>query len=96
MTLSRLLVLALLAASDSTGCSTQPPPAVPPGTGTITVGVSSKGPGVERLSFDLTVAGQNYAVRADNGIVTVKSDAVRQVLEWYKKLVPFLPPDVFA
>ena len=30
------------------------------------------------------------------GNTTVKSDAVKQVLEWFKKLVPFLPPDVFA
>ena len=30
------------------------------------------------------------------GNITVKSDATRQVLEWFKKLVPFLPPDVFA
>ena len=30
------------------------------------------------------------------GNVTVKSDATRQALEWFKKLVPFLPPDVFA
>ncbi len=31
-----------------------------------------------------------------NGNITVKSDPVRQVLEWYKKLVPNLPSDVFA
>jgi ABC-type glycerol-3-phosphate transport system substrate-binding protein len=30
------------------------------------------------------------------GNVTVKSDATKQVLEWFKKIVPFLPPDVFA
>jgi len=30
------------------------------------------------------------------GNITVKSDATRQVLEWFKKMVPFLPPDVFA
>src|SRR5207248_9191130 len=30
------------------------------------------------------------------GNITVKSDATRQVLEWFKKLVPALPPDVFA
>ena len=30
------------------------------------------------------------------GNVTVKSDAVKQVLEYMKKLVPFLPPDVPA
>src|ERR1700749_1837182 len=30
------------------------------------------------------------------GDVTVKTDAVRQVLEFYKKLISFLPPDVAA
>ena len=30
------------------------------------------------------------------GNITVKSDATKQVLEWFKKLVPLLPPDVFA
>src|SRR5207253_4755823 len=30
------------------------------------------------------------------GNITVKSDATKQVLEWFKKLVPFLPADVFA
>jgi ABC-type glycerol-3-phosphate transport system substrate-binding protein len=30
------------------------------------------------------------------GNITVKSDATRQVLEWYKKLVPYLPKDTFA
>ena len=32
----------------------------------------------------------------EKGNITVKSDATRQVLEWFKKLVPNLPPDVFA
>ncbi|MBV9827437.1 MAG: ABC transporter substrate-binding protein [Alphaproteobacteria bacterium] len=31
-----------------------------------------------------------------DGNITVNSDPVKQVLTWYKKLVPFLPPDVFA
>jgi ABC-type glycerol-3-phosphate transport system substrate-binding protein len=31
-----------------------------------------------------------------DGNITVKSDATRQVLEWFKKLVPVLPRDVFA
>jgi ABC-type glycerol-3-phosphate transport system substrate-binding protein len=31
-----------------------------------------------------------------DGNITVKSDAMKQVLEWYKKLVPFLPSGVFA
>ena len=30
------------------------------------------------------------------GNVTVKTDEVRQALEFYKKLIPFLPPDVAA
>jgi ABC-type glycerol-3-phosphate transport system substrate-binding protein len=32
----------------------------------------------------------------EKGEITVKSDATRQVLEWFKKLVQFLPNDVFA
>ena len=31
-----------------------------------------------------------------DGNTTVKSDQVKQVLEYFKKLVPLLPPDVFA
>ncbi len=31
-----------------------------------------------------------------DGNTTVKSEPVKQVLEWFKKLVPNLPPDVFA
>jgi ABC-type glycerol-3-phosphate transport system substrate-binding protein len=31
-----------------------------------------------------------------DGNITVKSDAMRQVLEWWKKLVPMLPSGVFA
>jgi ABC-type glycerol-3-phosphate transport system substrate-binding protein len=30
------------------------------------------------------------------GNITVKSDATRQVLEWYQKLVPYMPKDAFA
>ena len=30
------------------------------------------------------------------GDITVKSDATRTVLEWFKKTVPFFPPSVFA
>jgi len=32
----------------------------------------------------------------DKGDITVKSDATKQVLEWFKKMVPLLPGDVFA
>ena len=31
-----------------------------------------------------------------DGNITVKSDATQQMLEWFKKLVPLLPADVFA
>src|SRR5438067_1772341 len=31
-----------------------------------------------------------------DGNITVKSEPVKQVLGWFKKLVPLLPPDVFA
>jgi ABC-type glycerol-3-phosphate transport system substrate-binding protein len=31
-----------------------------------------------------------------DGNITVRSDATKEVLEWFKKLVPFLPPSVFA
>jgi ABC-type glycerol-3-phosphate transport system substrate-binding protein len=31
-----------------------------------------------------------------NGNVTVKSDATKQVVEWFKRLVPFLPADVWS
>jgi ABC-type glycerol-3-phosphate transport system substrate-binding protein len=31
-----------------------------------------------------------------DGNITVKSDAMKQVLEWFKKLVPSLPKDAFA
>jgi ABC-type glycerol-3-phosphate transport system substrate-binding protein len=32
----------------------------------------------------------------EKGDITVKSDATRQVLAWFQKLVPNLPPEVFA
>jgi ABC-type glycerol-3-phosphate transport system substrate-binding protein len=39
----------------------------------------------------------NGAVLVDQeGNITVKSDPVRQVLEWFKKMVPVCPPDAFA
>jgi len=31
-----------------------------------------------------------------DGNITVKTEPVKQVMEWFKKLVAFLPPDVFA
>jgi ABC-type glycerol-3-phosphate transport system substrate-binding protein len=32
----------------------------------------------------------------EEGNITVKSDATKQALEWFKKIVPLLPPGVFA
>jgi ABC-type glycerol-3-phosphate transport system substrate-binding protein len=32
----------------------------------------------------------------EKGNITITSDATRQALEWFKKIVPFFPPDVFA
>jgi len=44
-----------------------------------------------------TILGSFGAELVDaKGKITVKSDAVKQVLEYMQKLVPFLPPDVFA
>ena len=44
-----------------------------------------------------TILGSFGAELVDaKGNITVKSDAVKVVLEYMKKLVPFLPPDVFA
>jgi ABC-type glycerol-3-phosphate transport system substrate-binding protein len=44
-----------------------------------------------------TILGSFGAELVDaKGKITVKSDTVKQVLEYMKKLVPFLPPDVFA
>ena len=31
-----------------------------------------------------------------DGNITVKSDQVKQVIEWFKRLIPYLPPDVWA
>ena len=42
-----------------------------PTQGTITVGVSSTGPALAGLTFDLDVAGQRQRVKADGGVATV-------------------------
>ena len=48
-------------------------------------------------SLGLSVLRAHGAQMTDkDGNITVKSDATKQVLEWFKKLVPVLPPDVFA
>jgi len=41
-------------------------------------------------------AAEGAALVDEEGNVTVSSDATRAVLEWFRKLVPSLPPDVFA
>src|SRR5271156_30829 len=41
-------------------------------------------------------AGQGAQLVDGEGNITVKSDEVREVLAWFKKIVPFLPPSVFA
>jgi len=41
-------------------------------------------------------AAQGAQLIDEEGNVTVKSDAVREVLAWFQKIVPSLPPSVFA
>jgi ABC-type glycerol-3-phosphate transport system substrate-binding protein len=41
-------------------------------------------------------AGHDAQLVDGEGNITVKSDAVKEVLAWFKKIVPFLPPSVFA
>ena len=41
-------------------------------------------------------AAQGAQLVDEEGNVTVKSDAVREVLTWFQKIVPSLPPSVFA
>ena len=41
-------------------------------------------------------AAQGAQLVDEEGNVTVKSDAVREVLAWFQKIVPSLPPSVFA
>jgi len=45
---------------------------------------------------DPVLRGHGAALVDKDGNITVKSDATRQVLEFYKKLVPYLPKDAFA
>ncbi len=48
-------------------------------------------------NFATTVFASHGAYLVDeNGDTTVNSDAVRQVLDWFKRLVPHLPESVFA
>ena len=41
-------------------------------------------------------AGQGAQLVDGEGNITVNSDAVKEVLAWFKKIVPSLPPSVFA
>ena len=45
---------------------------------------------------DPVIRSHGAALVDKDGNITVKSDAMRQVLEWYKKLVPYMPKDAFA
>jgi ABC-type glycerol-3-phosphate transport system substrate-binding protein len=45
---------------------------------------------------DVVFRSHGAALVDQEGNITVKSDATRQVLEWFKRLVPVLPPDTFA
>jgi ABC-type glycerol-3-phosphate transport system substrate-binding protein len=49
-------------------------------------------PGVDRA----VLADQLHHDVDAKGNITVKSDATRTVLEWFKKTAPFFPPSVFA
>jgi hypothetical protein len=42
-----------------------------PSQGTITVGVSSTGPALAGLTFDLEVGGERQRIKADGGVATV-------------------------
>ena len=59
------------------------------------------GIGVGQTSDSTDSAGVIFAAHGAQlidakGNITIKSDATRQALEYYKKLVQFLPPDVYA
>jgi ABC-type glycerol-3-phosphate transport system substrate-binding protein len=45
---------------------------------------------------EVVLRGYGAQMVDQEGNITVKSDATKQVLEWFKRLVPVLPPDVFA
>jgi ABC-type glycerol-3-phosphate transport system substrate-binding protein len=52
---------------------------------------------IDAVSWTSSVFAGNGAVLVDEeGNITVKSDATKETLEWFKKIVPFLPPSVFA
>jgi hypothetical protein len=55
------------------GACTGRQPDTRPDAGTLTVGVSSDGPGVESLTLRLVVDGTRHDVRADGGLVTVRN-----------------------
>jgi Bacterial extracellular solute-binding protein len=51
----------------------------------------------DSVDYAGAVFSSHGAVLVDQeGNITVKSDAVRQVLEWFKRIVPVSPPDAFA
>ena len=55
------------------------------------------GPTNDSVSWvDPVFRGHGAAMVDQEGNITVKSDATRQVLEWYQRLVPYMPKDAFA
>lgn len=57
------------------GACAKTPPQSPPATGSVTVGVTSRGPGVERMSFGVAIgtAGIEGVVKGDVGIFTARN-----------------------
>ena len=55
-------------------CAKTPPPSLP-ATGTVTVGITSRGPGVETMAFGVSIepAGINGSVKGDVGIFTARN-----------------------
>ena len=55
-------------------CAKSPPPSLP-ATGTVTVGITSRGPGVETMAFGVSIepGGITGAVKGDVGIFTARS-----------------------
>jgi len=57
------------------GACTKTPPQSLPATGSVTVGVTSRGPGVEKMAFGVSIepGGINGAVKGDVGIFTARN-----------------------
>ena len=70
---ARLWLAAVLAVCAG-GCAKTPPQS-PPATGSVTVGVTSRGPGVERMTFGVAIGsgGIEGIVKGDVGIFTARN-----------------------